>query len=111
MEWCTSFPKTCGWRSIANPTALDAWKDITPLARNEFICWVENAKQDTTRETAHSPNPGGTRRGHASTLLLAGVRRTANATANSVEPLGNSRRAEPGDYGDEAVGVVCSVQR
>jgi uncharacterized protein YdeI (YjbR/CyaY-like superfamily) len=22
----------------ANPTALDAWKDITPLARNEFIC-------------------------------------------------------------------------
>ena len=35
---------------IANPTALDAWKDITPLARNEFICWVEDAKQDTTRE-------------------------------------------------------------
>ena len=29
---------------IANPTALDAWKDITPLARNEFICWVEDAK-------------------------------------------------------------------
>ena len=35
---------------IANATALDAWKDITPLARNEFICWVENAKQATTRE-------------------------------------------------------------
>jgi uncharacterized protein YdeI (YjbR/CyaY-like superfamily) len=34
----------------ANATALDAWKDITPLARNEFICWVEDAKQDTTRE-------------------------------------------------------------
>ena len=31
-------------------TALDAWKDITPLARNEFICWVEDAKQDMTRE-------------------------------------------------------------
>ena len=25
---------------IANTAALDAWKDITPLARNEFICWV-----------------------------------------------------------------------
>jgi len=24
--------------------ALDAWKDITPLARNEFICWFEDAK-------------------------------------------------------------------
>ena len=35
---------------IANPTALDVWKDITPLARNEFICWVEDAKQETTRE-------------------------------------------------------------
>jgi len=35
---------------IANATALDAWKDITPLARNEFICWVEDAKQAATRE-------------------------------------------------------------
>ncbi|HUL99823.1 MAG TPA: YdeI/OmpD-associated family protein [Mycobacterium sp.] len=35
---------------VANPTALDAWRDITPLARNEFICWVEDAKQDTTRK-------------------------------------------------------------
>jgi hypothetical protein len=35
---------------IANITALHAWKDITPLARNEFICWVEDAKQETTRE-------------------------------------------------------------
>ena len=35
---------------IANPTALDAWRDITPLARNEFICWVEDAKQEKTRQ-------------------------------------------------------------
>jgi len=35
---------------IASTTALDAWKDITPLARNEFICWVEDAKQEMTRE-------------------------------------------------------------
>ncbi len=35
---------------IASAEALDAWRDITPLARNEFICWVENAKQQTTRE-------------------------------------------------------------
>ena len=30
--------------------ALAAWNDITPLARNEFICWVEDAKQQATRE-------------------------------------------------------------
>jgi hypothetical protein len=35
---------------VANPTALDAWSDITPLARNEFICWVEDAKKPATRE-------------------------------------------------------------
>ena len=33
----------------ANATALGAWRDITPLARNEFICWVEDAKQEETR--------------------------------------------------------------
>ena len=28
---------------------LTLWEDITPLARNEYICWVENAKQIETR--------------------------------------------------------------
>src|SRR4051795_11183442 len=35
---------------VANAAALELWKDITPLARNEFICWVEDAKQAKTRE-------------------------------------------------------------
>jgi uncharacterized protein YdeI (YjbR/CyaY-like superfamily) len=35
---------------VGNATALAAWLDITPLARNEFICWVEDAKQAVTRE-------------------------------------------------------------
>lgn len=35
---------------LDNPTALALWSDITPLARNEFICWVEDAKQGKTRE-------------------------------------------------------------
>lgn len=34
----------------ANAKAMAAWKDITPLARNEFICWVEDAKQEVTRQ-------------------------------------------------------------
>lgn len=33
----------------AEPKVLELWEDITPLARNEFICWVENAKQVETR--------------------------------------------------------------
>ena len=30
--------------------ALAAWEDITPLARNEWICWVESAQKQETRE-------------------------------------------------------------
>ena len=35
---------------IAGSDATALWQDITTLARNEFICWVEDAKQDKTRE-------------------------------------------------------------
>lgn len=35
---------------ITNPKVIPLWQDITPLARNEFICWVENAKQIATRK-------------------------------------------------------------
>ena len=35
---------------MTNTAALEAWRDITPLARNEFICWITDAKQQATRE-------------------------------------------------------------
>lgn len=35
---------------VSNAAALLAWNDITPLARNEWICWVEGAKLIETRE-------------------------------------------------------------
>lgn len=34
----------------ASPKALEAWEDITPLARNEWICWVQSVKKDETRK-------------------------------------------------------------
>mgnify|MGYP004417260939 CR=1 FL=1 len=34
----------------AHKAALAAWNDITPLARNEWICWVEGAKLIETRK-------------------------------------------------------------
>lgn len=33
----------------ASPAMLTAWEDITPLARNEWICWIEDAKKPETR--------------------------------------------------------------
>ena len=29
--------------------ALETWEDITPLARNEWICWIQSAKKPETR--------------------------------------------------------------
>jgi len=29
--------------------AVELWESLTPIARNEFICWIEDAKQAKTR--------------------------------------------------------------
>jgi hypothetical protein len=29
--------------------ATGLWENLTPIARNEFICWVKDAKQEETR--------------------------------------------------------------
>jgi uncharacterized protein YdeI (YjbR/CyaY-like superfamily) len=34
---------------IAMPAARAVWEDITPLARNEWICWVTSGKLAETR--------------------------------------------------------------
>lgn len=34
----------------ADPDLLALWSGLTPLGRNEFICWVEDAKQPATRQ-------------------------------------------------------------
>jgi len=35
---------------ISDDGARAAWNDITPLARNEWICWVESVKKEETRK-------------------------------------------------------------
>ncbi|MGK6317995.1 YdeI/OmpD-associated family protein [Sphingomonas sp. DT-204] len=34
----------------ANPETLTLWENLTPLGRDEFICWVEDPKQPATRQ-------------------------------------------------------------
>lgn len=34
---------------VSSAKTLSAWEDITPLARNEWICWVISVKQQETR--------------------------------------------------------------
>jgi len=45
---------------------VDEWNGLTPLGRNEFICWIESAKKPETR--AH-------RIKRTSTEILEGKRR------------------------------------
>lgn len=35
---------------LAKSKALAAWEDITPLARNEWICWTVSVKKQETRD-------------------------------------------------------------
>jgi uncharacterized protein YdeI (YjbR/CyaY-like superfamily) len=33
---------------LSDAKALETWEDITPLARKEWICWIESAKKTET---------------------------------------------------------------
>jgi len=50
----------------SSPRALATWEDITPLARNEWICWTISVKSPETRrqhiERAIAELRGGKRR-------------------------------------------------
>lgn len=35
---------------VSDRKVSEVWKDITPLARNEWICWVTSAKKEETRQ-------------------------------------------------------------
>ncbi|MFA5926600.1 MAG: YdeI/OmpD-associated family protein [Patescibacteria group bacterium] len=34
---------------VSTPEVQAAWEALTPLARNEWICWVESVKKPETR--------------------------------------------------------------
>lgn len=51
---------------VAYPALRAIWEDITPLARNEWICWIQDAKKAETR---------GIRIEKARSKMLSGMRR------------------------------------
>lgn len=59
-------PADFGKEITANKVVSKLWEDITPLARNEWICWVTSGKKSETRniriEKALSKMKGGMRR-------------------------------------------------
>lgn len=43
-------PKDLRKALVSSQEARDAWNDLTPLARNEWICWVTSVKKPETRK-------------------------------------------------------------
>ncbi|MFO0764828.1 MAG: YdeI/OmpD-associated family protein [Patescibacteria group bacterium] len=35
---------------VTKPAIADAWNNLTPLARNEWICWTVSVKKAETRQ-------------------------------------------------------------
>jgi hypothetical protein len=44
-----NIPKDLQDALISDPKALAIWENLTPLARNEWICWITFVKQEKTR--------------------------------------------------------------
>jgi uncharacterized protein YdeI (YjbR/CyaY-like superfamily) len=51
---------------LSDESALERWEDLTPLGRNDWICWVISTKKAETRENHVE---------RTITELLQGVRR------------------------------------
>ncbi len=34
----------------SSPKSLTAWESLTPLSRNEWVCWVVSVKKEETRK-------------------------------------------------------------
>lgn len=45
-----TIPKDVRAAFVTKPRVIKTWEDITPLARNEWICWITSAKKQETRE-------------------------------------------------------------
>jgi len=59
-------PTDLGKALAATPTAKVQWNDLTPIARRDFISWIDSAKQPETRRR---------RIERACSMLAAGKRR------------------------------------
>src|SRR5438094_9442746 len=77
----------------AAPTAKAQWRDLTPIARRDFISWIDSAKQKETRRR---------RIEKACSMLVAGKRRPCcysivsfnHSTALAATPMANAERKD-----------------
>ena len=71
----------------ASPKAKAQWDDLTPIARRDFISWVDSAKQQETRKRRVKSVPG---------RLASGKRRPCCYVARAHESLQSHRLSAEG---------------
>lgn len=71
---------------LSSEAMRDAWNDLTPLARNEWICWIISVKKSETRKNHIE---------RARTELLEGKRRPCcwmGCTHRTDKPISSSQK-------------------
>jgi len=80
-------PTDLGKSLAAAPKAKALWKDLTPIARRDFISWIDSAKQEETRrrriERACSMLAAGKRRPCCYTIVSFNLYTALAATPNA----------------------------
>ncbi len=77
----------------SDPKALAIWENLTPLARNEWICWVTFVKKDETREEHVKRTISELKAGmHRPCCWLGCIHRTDKPISPSVQYVLNRKR-------------------
>lgn len=76
--------------------ALTAWESLTPLARNEWICWVISVKKDETRQEHVHRLVSELKEGKRRPCCWIGcIHRTDKAISSSVQGILDRRSKKP----------------
>jgi hypothetical protein len=76
----------------SDPKALAVWENITPLARNEWICWVTFVKKEETRNEHVRRTIGELKEGMRRPCCWIGcIHRTDKAISPSVQAILNKQ--------------------
>ena len=87
-----SIPADLRTALAADPKALAKWNDLTPLARNEWICWVTFVKKDETRKEHVQRTISKLKEGMRRPCCWIGcIHRTDKAVSPSVQGILNKR--------------------
>ena len=86
-------PRDLQYALRADKKMLAQWEDITPLARNEFVCWIEDAKKPETRAKRIVVAQDKLTRGERRPCCWIGcIHRTDKAISPSVQGILSRRR-------------------